>query len=400
MRLNSVPFWCACGVVIIILLLVGYTYHQRVQSMQTQKSEADTSNVAGAGDRAKDALGPGRETRKQNPPGTPDKPDKAGEKTPERTPPPVGTISLEEAMRRQAWAAYMQRAQAEQTQAADDASKALTSGTDVSLAGPSGGTVTLPGADGALGAVGPDPSAQAEKRAFMNQGGDVFGLNENLPGSVHAPKPDTIMEGTPIPGNMKGGVTTDAAGMLVGTVGADICDSLTGRHLLIPWGTKVVGIYDNSVSAGQERIPVVWSRFIFPDTSSRQIGSMEGADQGGYAGFHDKVDTHFWPNLKHALLVSIIGAGVQLAQPPPATNGFYSPWSTGTGAMTNQMQQFAMSQANAGAQIPNTLETDPGYPFVIMVRQDMPMPVYHGMACPSDGSAAATQSVNLGPILQ
>ena len=41
---------------------------------------------------------------------------------------------------------------------------------------------------------------------------------------------------------------------------------------------------------------------------------MEGADQGGYAGFHGVVNTHFWPKTGHALLISIAGAGVQRSQ--------------------------------------------------------------------------------------
>src|SRR5271165_4262656 len=101
---------------------------------------------------------------------------------------------------------------------------------------------------------GADASAQAEKRAFLNQGGDPLGLNENLPAVVHGPKTDTVMEGTAIAGIMVGGMTSDMPGMVVGQVEENICDSSAGNDLLIPQGSRVVGTYDNSVSNGQSRI--------------------------------------------------------------------------------------------------------------------------------------------------
>jgi len=227
----------------------------------------------------------------------------------------------------------------------------------------------------------------------------VLGLNENLAGSVHGPKADTVMEGTPIPGVMIGGMTSDMPGMVKGQVTQNVCDTETGNDLLIPQGTTVVGIYDNSVSNGQERIGVIWNRLVFPDTSSRQLGGMEGADQGGYAGFHDIVNTHFWSKFGQAIIVSLIGAGAQLAQPPPPTNGFYSPWSTGTGAITSQMSQFGQAQAQGASQRPNTLEIRPGYLFQIMAQKDITLPVYHGMSCDGTGERIA-RPISLGPVLQ
>jgi type IV secretion system protein VirB10 len=154
-----------------------------------------------------------------------------------------------------------------------------------------------------------------------------------------------------------------------------------------------VGTYDNSVSNGQDRVGVVWNRIIFPDTQSIQLGAMEGADQGGYAGFHDQVDTHFWSKLGSALLISIAGAGVQLAQPAAPVNGYYSPAQTGTSQVTQQLSQLGQEYARNGLSIPNTLEVRPGYSFVIMVAKDVRLPEYH------DQRNIET-AISLGPILQ
>lgn len=74
------------------------------------------------------------------------------------------------------------------------------------------------------------------------------------------------------------------------------------------------------MSQGQTRVVVIWNRIIYPDASSIDLGSMPGADEGGYAGFHDQVNTHLWAKLGNAVLISIAAAGVQLSQ-PQAVNG-------------------------------------------------------------------------------
>ena len=51
-----------------------------------------------------------------------------------------------------------------------------------------------------------------------------------------------------------------------------------------PQGARLIGSYDNMVANGQTRVGVIWNRIIYPDTESIDLGSMEGADQGGYAG--------------------------------------------------------------------------------------------------------------------
>jgi type IV secretory pathway VirB10-like protein len=408
-RLGPALKIAACFVLFLFVLVIGYTLHTRGQSQATQAKQTDAAT--GASDEAGKQFSNFDTTTNKKDSHT-DSPKTDQPKSTEAAKPPV---DMAEQARLQAWQAYYQQQAQEDQSWAQRTDKAYTSSSEVNVGqgggGPGGisgmpgmpamaGGVSVAGGNGPAYPAGTDAGAQAEKRAFLSQGGDVLGLNEDVPGAVHGPKHDTIMATTAVPGVMVGGMNSDMPGMIVGQIQQNICDSETGNDLLIPFGTKVQGHYDNSVSNGQTRIGFVWTRFVFPDTSSRQIGAMEGADEGGYAGAHDQVDTHFWPNLWKAVVVSIIGAGAQLAQPPPSTNGFYSPWSTGTGAITNQMQQFALSQANSGGQIPNTLEVRPGYQFRIMFQADLHLPVYHGMSCDGGSAVSSDRPINLGPILQ
>ena len=385
-RLNRMPVYIGAGAISVVILIIAYTYHQRMARQQQQVSAADAGQTQGAGAHAKDFFNasteqPVNRTRQSERTTTPAAVDPVHTTT-------AQTTDLAAEARQRAWAQYYQKLAA-QEQAKDDATvKAMSAdtGTDVTASGaPSGSQATQANGSassvsassaGSLSVAGVDSGAQAEKRAFLAQGGDPLGINEDLLAGLHGPKLDTVMQGTAISGVMIGGLTSDMPGQIIGSVSEDIYDTATGNDLLIPQGSRVVGSYDNSVSNGQERIGVIWQRIIFPDTSSIQLGSMEGADQGGYAGFHDQVNTHFWEKFASATIISIAGAGAQLAQPQQSAFSGYSPTSVASGQLTQGYSQLGQEYAKSGLSIPNTLSVRPGYAFTIMVAKDMHLPVY------------------------
>jgi type IV secretion system protein TrbI len=401
-RLNRMPVYLGAGALFLITGVVAYTYHQRMNRQQQQAAEAETSEVQGAASHAQDFFSKQVATQPIN------------RQQPTATTPATPAIETRYASapavdpadpRKRAWDQYYARLAALEQAKADAAGKAMDADTELSgSGGPSAVNGTTSGyvtgqapqgntAAAAIPNAGLDAGAQAEKRAFLAQGGDPLGANEDLLASLHGPKLDTIMEGTAIPGTMVGGLTSDMPGMVVGEIKENIYDSATGNDLLIPQGSRIVGTYDNSVSGGQERIGVIWNRIIFPDTSSIQLGSMEGADQGGYAGFKDLVDTHFWDKFLSATIISIAGAAAQLSQPQQSTFSGYSPTSVGAGAMTQGYSNLGQKYAEAGLAIPNTLEIRPGYSFVIMCAKDVRLPPYIDRR-----NASARQAS--GPIVQ
>ena len=242
-----------------------------------------------------------------------------------------------------------------------------------------------------------DASAQREKQAFLNQPGDVTGSSDDLQATLRDPSsPYLVMAGTAIPAVMVGGINSDLPGMVIGQVAENVYDTATGRLLLIPQGSRLIGSYDNMVSNGQTRVGVIWNRIIFPDTESIDLGSMEGADQGGYAGFHDLVNTHFWSKIGNAILISIAGAGVQLSEPKPPVNGYYTSQQIAAAALGQQFGELGQEYARAGLSIPNTLEIRPGYRFVVMVNKDMHLRPYVDQRAMIGNS----MPVNLGPMVQ
>jgi type IV secretory pathway VirB10-like protein len=241
-----------------------------------------------------------------------------------------------------------------------------------------------------------DASAQREKQAFLNQPGDVTGGSDDLRAALHDPSsPFLVMTGTAIRAVMIGGINSDMPGMVIGQVSENVFDTATGRYLLIPQGARLIGSYDNMVANGQTRVGVIWNRIIYPDAESIDLGSMEGADQGGYAGFHDQVNTHFWSKLGDALLISVAGAAVQLSQGTGQTTNGYNSQQIAAASLGQQFGELGQEYARAGLSIPSTLEVRPGYRFVVMVNKDMHLRPYVD-ARTTTGAAA----IRIGPIMR
>jgi len=117
-----------------------------------------------------------------------------------------------------------------------------------------------------------------------------------------------------IPATMISGINSDLPGQLMAQVSQNVFDTATGRHLLVPQGTRLVGSYSSDVIYGQSRILIAWQRLVFPDGRALDLGSMPGADNAGYSGFNDKVNNHYLRLFGNALLMSGITAGVSLSQ--------------------------------------------------------------------------------------
>ena len=115
------------------------------------------------------------------------------------------------------------------------------------------------------------------------------------PDRVAAPaSPYVLQAGAVIPAALITGIRSDLPGQITAQVTENVYDSPTGRILLIPQGTRLIGQYDNGVGFGQRRVLLVWNRLIFPNGRSIVLERQPGADAEGYAGLEDGVDYHWW----------------------------------------------------------------------------------------------------------
>jgi len=221
------------------------------------------------------------------------------------------------------------------------------------------------------GAGNNDPNLQADKESFFNQNIADLGY---LPKSV-VPQmsPYELKRGSVIPATLVTGINSDLPGRITAQVSQNIYDSATGRHLLVPQGSKLFGRYDSKVAFGQNRVLVIWTDIIFPNGSTLQIGGMAGTDAAGYGGFTDKVDNHLLETFGSAILVALIGTGTEMMLPDDN--------NTGNNGENSARESFAETFGELSEQtvsrnlnVQPTLEIRPGYQFNVLVDQDMVFP--------------------------
>jgi type IV secretory pathway VirB10-like protein len=155
-----------------------------------------------------------------------------------------------------------------------------------------------------------DPNAQGRKEAFvraLDKSGDT-----NPHQLAAAPSPYLLSAGSIISASLITGLRSDLPGLVTAQVTAHVFDSPTGRILLIPQGSRLIGSYDSVVAFGQKRALVVWQRIMLPNGSSLQIDNVPATDASGYAGLQDKVDFHTWSLLKGVALATLLGVGSEL----------------------------------------------------------------------------------------
>ncbi|SIQ88039.1 type IV secretion system protein VirB10 [Rhizobium sp. RU33A] len=213
-----------------------------------------------------------------------------------------------------------------------------------------------------------DPNGQGQKQAFLDKARAA-----RNPGARLEPLGSrTLLRGSVIPALLLSGLNADLPGRLLAQVSQNVYDSATGRHLLIPQGSRLLGQYDSKVSYGQSRVLVVWTDIVLPDGQRLDLGAMAGIDQAGEAGFKDKVNRHFMRNFGTAALVALIGTGIDLSLPQSRNAfGVSDPSDAARRSFAETFGRLAEGSVSKGLDTQPTLTIRPGYRFNILVDQDL-----------------------------
>lgn len=218
-----------------------------------------------------------------------------------------------------------------------------------------------------------DPNGQRAKQDFFNADLKELGYLPNR--QVPPLSPFELKRGSVIPATLITGIDSDLPGRITAQVSQNVYDSATGHRLLVPQGTKLFGRYDNQVSFGQSRVLVIWTDLIFPNGSSLAIGGMAGADARGNGGFADKIDNHYVKTFGAAILLAVIGAGIDMAVPQSSVHANSSDASDA--ARRNFAETFGRTAERTigkNLDVQPTLRIRPGYKFNVIVDQDIVFP--------------------------
>ena len=224
-----------------------------------------------------------------------------------------------------------------------------------------------------------DPTAvqnrQEQKEAFLKAGSTETRNSGNL---ALPASPYQVMAGTVIAGALVTGIKSDLPGDVIATVTEPVYDTATGKFLLIPQGSRILGRYNSQVSYGQSRVQVVWNRVILPDTSSLTLDNLVGTDPAGYAGLEDDVDWHWKRIFAGAVLTTLLGVGAELAAPENRQDGNRIVIA-GRDSAQDSINQVGQEITRRNMNIQPTLTARPGLPVRVIVARDLVLRPYQPM---------------------
>jgi type IV secretory pathway VirB10-like protein len=218
-------------------------------------------------------------------------------------------------------------------------------------------------------------NGQDRKLAFVNTSPDHTTTSTDR---VAAPVSSYVVQaGNVIPASLITGIRSDLPGEIVAQVTENVYDSPTGHFVLVPQGTRLIGVYDSQVAAGQSRVLLVWTRLIMPNGRSIVLERQPGADAAGYSGLEDQVDNHWGALFKAALLSTLLGVGSELGS------------TTGTGSnsdvitalrrgSSDSLNQTGQKVVQQNLNIQPTLTVRPGFPVRVIVNRDLILEPYKG----------------------
>lgn len=202
------------------------------------------------------------------------------------------------------------------------------------------------------------------KEQFASTRDDGSELNSH--GLVAPVSPNMLLAGSVISASLITGLNSDLPGMVTAQVTQNVYDTVSGRILLVPQGSRLIGKYDSVVAFGQKRALVVWQRLILPNGGSVRLDNMPATDPSGYTGLSDKVDFHTWSLLKGVAIATLLGVGSELSinGESDLVEAIRQSAQTGTSRAGDQITQRNLD-------VQPTITIRPGTPVRVLVTRDL-----------------------------
>lgn len=140
------------------------------------------------------------------------------------------------------------------------------------------------------GAAG-GPTAQKASTQGRDDYGQVYNTHALLPPL----SPYEVKAGAILPAALLTAVDTSRAGPVTATITENVFDSVTGRHLLIPQGARLIGRHEGESRHGDRRAFILWERLILPNGKSLVLPKEPGVDAQGAVGARGEVDRRLFP---------------------------------------------------------------------------------------------------------
>lgn len=112
----------------------------------------------------------------------------------------------------------------------------------------------------------------------------------NTHGLLEPLSPYEVKAGSIIPAALITGLDTARAGPVVATVTQNVFDTVSGRSVVIPQGSRLIGRHAGESRHGDKRAFLAWDRLILPNGKSLMLTREPGVDAEGAVGMRGRVD--------------------------------------------------------------------------------------------------------------
>ena len=132
-------------------------------------------------------------------------------------------------------------------------------------------------------------------------------------------------------------MNSEVEGYFTAKVSTNVYDTATGRHLLVPQGSTIVGKdHSQDLLYGNERLPTTSLTLTLPDGRSGDLGQAPVTDQQGVAGLTGRVDQHYWRLFGAIFIGGALRGGVQALQTTTSQTAGVGQMAAGYGSVANQ----------------------------------------------------------------
>lgn len=221
-----------------------------------------------------------------------------------------------------------------------------------------------------------EQNMQGQKLDFLkgkSKTGDVYNSHPLL----QPLSPNEVQAGAIIPAVLITAVNTSLPGIAIAQVRQNVYDTVTGKILLIPKGSRIIGQYDSQVAYGQTRILIAFDRIIMPNGDSIQLDKFVGAGMMGTSGFDANVNNHWMRILGAATISTILSLGTGAASSGYSSSSYYpSPAQNALTSAAGSISATGQQLTGRAIDVQPTLTIKAGYQFNVMVNKDMILQPY------------------------
>ncbi|MDQ1193890.1 type IV secretory pathway VirB10-like protein [Brevundimonas vesicularis] len=199
-------------------------------------------------------------------------------------------------------------------------------------------------------------------------------------GSIYSPhgllapvSPYELKAGAIIPGVLLTAVDTSRPGPVVAAVSQNVFDSITGRHLVVPQGARLIGRHEGESAQGDRRAFLVWDRLILPNGKSLLLTEEPGVDAQGAVGVRGAVDRRLGSLGLATLFAGAVTTLGELARGGSEDRSFAA--SAGSAASI-EASQVGGRLIDRELRVQPTVRVRAGAPVRVMITRDLILEPY------------------------